>query len=322
MIDKTIIKNAALKGLYLYLSIILITISNCGRKGDPTLKSYEKPDPPYNLSAIHRESDIIISWSYDKAKQKNIKSFILLKSSGDKFEKIATLTPETRSYIDKDFKHDFSYKYKIISQSLKDILSIDSNVIEIKPTKPPLPPNNIRLEIDKDKIIIKWDKVNEDVFYNIYKTNEKGKYSLMPINKNPIKEPYFIDKLDMTKPYFYTIRSLKDSIIRDEGPASDEIAFNPSEITPPTPKNLQAVIKSDSIYLIWNECEEPWITGYKIYRQMSDEEEYKFIGETKIPSFIDKENPHIKRNYRITSTSQYRESSPIEIKNIYYKKKK
>lgn len=323
MTNRNLTKNTYLKLIYLYLSlIILITIFGCGKKGDPTLKSYEKPDPPYNLNAIHRESEIILSWSYEKTKQKNIKSFILFKSSGDKFEKLATLTPETRSYIDKDFKYDFPYKYKIISQSLKDVLSIDSNVIEIKPTNPPLSPSNVRLEIDKDKIIIKWDEVNEEVYYNIYKTHEKGKYSLIPINKNPIKESYFIDKLDMTKPYFYTIRSLKNLITRDEGPPSIEIVFNPSEITPPAPKNLQAVIKTDSIYLIWNECEEPWITGYKIYRQMTNEDEYKFVGETKIPSFIDKENPDIKRNYRVTSTTQYKESQPTEIKNIFYKKKR
>lgn len=126
----------------------------------------------------------------------------------------------------------------------------------------------------------------------------------------------------MTRPYFYTIRSLKNTITRDEGPASNEIVFDPSELIPSAPENIQAVVKSDSIYLIWNECEESWVTGYKIYRQMAGEEGYKLVGETNIPSFIDKENPFIKRNYRVTSTSQYKESPAVEIKNIYYKKRK
>jgi fibronectin type 3 domain-containing protein len=316
------IKTFTNKKYYAFFILFLITLIACGKKGDPTLKSYEKPDPPLNVYAFHRESSIIINWTYDKSKQKNIKAFHIFRTNNDKFENIATLPPEIRSFTDKEIKNDTLYKYKIVSQSLKDVLSKDSNVIEIRTINPPPPPENIRVEIQNDKVILRWDKAQDNVYYNVYKSFEKEKYNLIPINKEPIKENYFTDKLDITRPVFYTVRGLMDKSIRNEGAASKEIVLNPSELIPPTPKNLQVVIKPDSVYLIWKECDEPWVIGYKIYRQTDTEKDYKLIGETKIPSFIDKEPPLSKRAYRVTSISPYKESQPVEIKDISYKKRK
>src|SRR3989337_3925789 len=62
-----------------FLLIFCLLIISCGKKGEPTLKSYEKPDPPSNLRAIHRESEIILLWDFPKNKENTIKGFYLMK---------------------------------------------------------------------------------------------------------------------------------------------------------------------------------------------------------------------------------------------------
>jgi len=105
----------------------------CGKKGDPTLKSYDKPEPPSQLTAIHRESEIILSWNFPKSKEPSIKGFHLLKSTGGDFEEVTLLTNDRRSYIDTRFEINAEYRYKVVAQNLKGILSKDSNILVIKP---------------------------------------------------------------------------------------------------------------------------------------------------------------------------------------------
>src|SRR4030066_781171 len=93
------------------LFAVYCLLPSCGKKGNPTLKSYEKPEPPSRLGAIHRESEVILSWEFPKDKEPTIKGFHLMKSihplvkgGGGDFEKLAFLEPDKHSYIHADFK--------------------------------------------------------------------------------------------------------------------------------------------------------------------------------------------------------------------------
>jgi hypothetical protein len=224
--------------IYYLLSVfcILFLLASCGRKGEPTLKSYEKPDPPSELRAIHRDSEIILLWKFPKDKESSIKGFYLMKiipptpplEKGGRadFEKIAFLENNKRSYIDTNFNVGSLYKYKIVSQNLRDVTSNDSNIIEVEPKNPPPPPAKLSFKIVHDSLTLTWKSVGEGILYNIYKTDKKGLFPLMPVNEKPIKETFFKDSLNITKPFYYTIRSLMGGDIWDEGPASQEIEVN------------------------------------------------------------------------------------------------
>jgi hypothetical protein len=315
------IKNRIQNLFVCYLSsviCVLLLLVSCGKKGDPTLKSYEKPEPPSGLMAIHRESDIILSWEFPKDKEPTIKGFHLMKSTGGDFEKLAFLEPDKRSYIDTSFKIDSEYIYKIISQNLKRVISNDSNIIHIVPKAVPSPPRNILFRIGHDSLILNWESAGDGILYNIYKSEKKGLYSLTPVNKEPIKGTSFKDNLDIKRPVYYTIRSLVGSNIRDEGSASGEIETDPSEFIPSSPSALQAVVTEENIYLIWKEVPETWVVGYRIYREINEGEGFVLIGETQTPSFIDKDNPLIKRNYRITALGPSKEGPPAEIRDVVF----
>lgn len=309
--------------VYCLLFAAYCLFCSCGKKGEPTLKSYEKPDPPSGFRVIQRESEIILLWDFPKDKEQAIKGFYLMKSTSENpplppFEKIAFLRNNVRSYIDTNFKIGSEYNYKIISQNIRGVTSNDSNIIDIKPKNPPSPPENLSFKIEYNSITLTWKSAGEGILYNIYKSYKKGSYSLMPLNKEPVKETFFRDNFDIKKPVYYIIRSLIGGNAWTEGPASKEMVIDPLEFIPSAPEALQAVVTDKSIYLSWKEPPETWITGYKVYREIDKKEGFLFIGETQTPAFIDNENPFIKRTYRVTAMGPSKESSPAEIKDVVF----
>lgn len=314
-------KNSVIILLFIFCSLIY----SCGKKGEPTLKSYEKPLAPSNLRAIHRESEISLFWDFPVSEEDTIKRFHLLRADTDSteegqrnFEKIAFLEPDKRTYTDTNFKIGTHYRYKIVSENLKGILSKDSNIIEVLPEEPPLPPEKISFSIEFNSITLNWKSAGERILYNIYKSEKSGIYSLTPLNNEPLKETSFRDSFDIRKTVYYTVRSLRNTDIRSEGIPSEELIISPSDFVPSAPQGLQAVLSEDKVYLIWKEVPETWIDGYRIYREIDSTIGYVPIGETTIPAFIDNEKPLTKRNYRVTALGPAKEGPPSEIRDIVF----
>lgn len=306
--------------LYTFCCLLFICclLSSCGKKGAPTLKSYEKPYPPSGLKAIHRESDIILLWNFPEDKQQSIKGFCLMKSAGSDFERIAFLENDKRSFTDTHFNIGDVYKFKVLSESLRGVASNDSNIIEFRPQKVPSPPGTFSFAIEYDTLTLRWKAAGEGILYNVYKTDNSGVYPIMPLNREPLKEPLFRDEFDINKIVFYTVRSLTGGGVRDEGPLSEEVKIDPSEFVPPSPEGLQAAATEENVYLIWKEPNETWIKGYRIYREINKEKGFILIGESQTPTFLDKDKPLTKRNYRVTALGPSREGPPAEIKDVVF----
>lgn len=171
-------------------------------------------------------------------------------------------------------------------------------------------------------MILKWKSAGEGIFYNVYRSDVQGTYSQAPVNKDPLRDTSFKDTFSAKKPVFYTIRSLFGGGVRDEGPASEEVRIEPAELVPPAPEGLQAVATEGNAYLIWKEPRETWITGYRIYRETKKEEGYLLIGESQTPSFIDKDPPLTKRNYKVTALGPLKEGPSAEIRDVIYRRPK
>jgi fibronectin type 3 domain-containing protein len=292
-------------------------LTACGKKGPPSLKSYEKPDAPSLLRAIHRENRIILSWNFPRKKENTIVGFHIFKSAGSGFKKISFLKNNKRSYVDSDFKEGVTYSYKIITQNLTGTHSSDSYIITATPLNTPQPPLHITFKIEEDSVILLWKKQQNDLLFNVYKSYKRNTYGLDPINKTPVTGTLFKDVFDISKPVYYTIRSQTKNQIRDEGVSSEEIVVNPFELIPSTPKDLQFFAATDMVSLYWKEPEDIWVTGYRIYRRLENMD-YVMIGETQIPSFIDKYKPTTKRDYRVTAVGPALEGSAAEIKGVVF----
>lgn len=310
-------KKCGLFAFFFLLSAFCCIFSACGKKGEPTLKSYEKPPPPSSLSAVHRESEILFTWSFPKGRESFIKGFHLLKSSGEEFQEIAFLDNNIRSYADTVFSAGDEYRYKMISQNLKGIFSNESNVLVIKPLTTPAPPENLSLKVGHDSLTLSWESAGNGMLYNVYKSEKSGAYPLSPFTKEPLKETFFEDGINIGKTFYYTVRSLPGGEFRHEGASSIEIKVDPNDFLPYPPGNLQAVPTEESVYLIWKESPEEWVTGYKVYRE-NDSEGFRLIGETATPSFFDKGKASTPRSYRVTASGPSKESPPAEITGVIY----
>jgi len=293
------------------LLIICLTLVSCGKKGPPTLKAYEKPETPINLTAIHREDKIILSWSHTD-KRKNLNGFHVFKSEGGEFKNIAFVAAGRYSYEDTDFKTGVSYRYKIIAQTLKNVFSDDSNAITVKPEAVPPAPKDLSAQVGNNALNISWKDSGNGIFYNIYKTSDKGKYGLNPMNNEPLKTSSYTDNLELTKPVYYTVRAILTAGIRHEGPPSNEIEVNPSDFTPSKPRGLQTITAEDKTVITWEENPETWTTKYRVYRKTAEAEGFKLVAEPFTPTFTIREKTGKKHTYRITAVGPIKESPPSE----------
>jgi len=304
-------------GMLAALCVLSSLFFACGKKGDPTLTSFEIPIPPSSLTAIHREGVITIRWDYPRTRESSIAEFIVMRSSGVEFEKISHVSANMRTFVDSTVKIGDTYRYKVISQNFRGVYSGDSNTVEAAPVQPPVPPTKIAYVIKDATAIISWEPLGADIRYNIFKADEKGAYGLTPLNPAPLADPVFRDAFSVNKTARYTVRSLRGGTIRDEGPASSELIVDPADLVPSQPQDLRAYPAQDGVYLSWAEFTEPWVTGFRIYKRV-ESGHYVLTGQTQIPSFLDKGPSDLRRDYRVTAVGPGKEGPAAEIQNVMF----
>jgi len=300
------------------IAVMLATaVFSCGKKGDPTLKSYEKPETPSNVAAIHREDAVFLKWGYTPAKENLIAEFVVLRSTGAEFEKLSHIEKEKRAYIDKDIKAGNTYQYKVISQNFRGVYSNDSIVASASIVQVPAPPAKLSYTVAEDTVTITWVPVDKDSLYNVYRSTKPGIHGMKPLNPAPLSEPVFKDTLSLNTVNYYIVRSLTAGSARNEGAASEELVVDPADLIPRMPLNLQAFPAADKVFLVWTELDERWVTGYNVYRKIGAGD-FVLLGKTQVPTFVDPEAPATKRDYRIAAVGTGKEGPATEIKNVVY----
>jgi hypothetical protein len=296
---------------------LCLMLLSCGRKGAPTLKSFDKPEKPSLLSAMHRENVIILKWDFPREKEETISGFVVLESSSEGYGKELRVMPGERSVRLTDFREGRTYRYGILAKSLKGVLSDESNTLSIIPLNTPQPPVDLSFSVADDTLLLRWKDRGNGILYNVYRRFDKDVYGLTPVNPTPLAGNSFTDVFSIDKKVYYTVRSLLNKETRDEGPPSEEVEINPHEFVPPAPENIGYFAAPDRVFLFWNAVELRWVTGYRVYRRDAGKD-YTLIGETQIPSFLDNEKPLTKRDYRISARGLTKEGPAAEIKDVRY----
>jgi fibronectin type 3 domain-containing protein len=303
-----------------FLSLLIVSmlfLAACGKKAAPTLKEYEKPPAPSSLKAIHREQKIVLLWNYPKEKEIALADFTVLRSSGAEFERLALLEKSKRSFEDTVFETGTTYSYKIVARNLKGVSSSDSNMVVVKPLAVPPPPSGLSFSIQGNSLFLNWKPAEQGLFYNVYRSLEKGKYGISPVNSKPVSDGSFTDAFNINKTVYYTVRSLHAGEIRDEGAPSEELAVDPSSLVPSRLRNLTYFAAPDKVFLYWDEPEESWVTSFRIYRK-TEGQDYQLTGETQIPVFVDKEPSLTSNDYRVTAAGPAKEGPWAELRGVKY----
>ncbi len=303
--------------LILTLALLTALVLGCGKKGNPTLKSYEKPDTPTGLSAVHRQDSVLLTWEYPPSKEYLIEKFIVMRSEGSDFSKLATVDATLREYSDKDIRAGNIYGYRVLSQNARSVSSNDSAGVTASVVQPPPPPQRLSYKVTGDTVTISWKPVDSAGLYNVYRRTSQGSYGMKPINQAPLSVPFFKDAFSIRRVHHYIVRSLTGGSVRNEGAASEELAVDAADIIPPMPLNLRAFPASDKVILVWTGFDDLWLTGYNVYRKTGSND-FVLIGKTQTPAFLDPEAPTAKRQYRVTGVGTEKEGPAAEISDVIF----
>lgn len=303
------------------LLILLIFLISCGKKLDPTLENYLPPDQvgKLNLTAIHDR--VLITWNYpDKSKSK-IESFLIERESRGEKKSLGYYDKNTTSLEDRDFIFGETYKYSIFAISPKGIYSKPTEA-EITPQKLP-DVENIDYKITSEGVLLSWNNQNS-LLYNIYRINHKDeKIKIGSTDKNSFLDTLTYQPLSSLKTGFkeeitYIITTYFYFELKYMESKGTQIKVPMNSFVPSKPTEIFWSINEQGVYISWKEVPEIWIKDYKIYRKTIKEQDFKFIGETKIPFFLDTDyNIHKTKlpiHYKITTEGPLRESESVEIR--------
>lgn len=297
---------------------LLPSLTACGKKGNLTLRTFEKPLPVRELSAVHRENEIIISWPYPADARSAIKGFYVERAEADaaggaeEFRNVLFLESGASRYVERNFVIGKRYRYRVRVYSLRDVLSDDSPVLEVRLEPVPPPPAELSARVLSDSLEIRWEEVFPGARYNVYRRYAGGNYPAAPANPAPLDTPSFTDRIERERTVFYTVRTLRATALRDEGFPSKELAVAPASFEPSRPSGLKYVPTPQRVFLLWDGNPETWISGYRIYRKKDGEKEFSAIGESLAPAFTDDGSLNARAFYYVTARGPERESAPSE----------
>ena len=210
-----------------------------------------------------------------------------------------------------------------------------SDPVVIIPVTPPLPPHDLKAEVQENKILLRWEAPSEAprpeekeiVYgYHVYRKEDSGGWSRL--NSELLRVPQYEDQsIVMGKTYFYAVRAVRiiDAIER-ESEASEELKIEMKDIfPPPPPSGVIALAGEDRIILSWEPSLSPDLAGYLIRRRAEDEATYELLTSEPIlaTSYEDfKVEKGKSYYYAITACDQAgNESRPVEIKASLIKDK-
>ncbi len=224
---------------YRCLSSLCFFWQHAEKRATPTLKEYEKPAAPSSLKAVHREEKIVLLWNYPKEKESSHCGLHRPQVIRRGIRKTCRCSKKANGPMRTlPFKTGITYSYKIVARNLKGVNSSDSNMVVVRPLAVPPPPSDLSFSIQGNSLLLGWKPAEKGLFYNIFRSLEKGKYGISPVNSKPVSDSSFTDAFNINKTVYYTVRSLHDSEIRDEGAPSEELAVDPAALVPSPLKEL------------------------------------------------------------------------------------
>ncbi|MCS7215840.1 MAG: fibronectin type III domain-containing protein [Thermodesulfovibrio sp.] len=288
---------------------------------DPTLEDYLQPETVQNLNLTATHDKILITWSYPEKAKTKIESFMLERENNGEKKVLGYYDKNTTSLEDKDFQFEKTYKYRIFAIRPKGIYSRPTEAM-IKPQKLP-EIEKIQYKITPQGVMLLWDTQNA-LNYNLYRVNPRGdRVKIGSTDKNNFSDellhPTILAFTTPSKPelsYVITTYIIAESTFMES--KGTHITIPLDSFIPSKPQEVFWSINEQGVYISWKEVSERWSKGYKIYRKIAGEKEFKPIGETMIPLFFDADYniSNIKGiiYYKITTIGPLRESEEVEIR--------
>lgn len=257
--------------------------------GDSLVKSVtpelERPDPPTDLEAEHKERNVTLRWQYpttDRVTDDKVVRFRVYERRGDRVRQLNE-DPIVRINNFNEFSLDFT----VLAQGDTLDLFVTAVNIATRESEPSetlsyyvedlTPPSVIRqVETnprDDGKVEVTWPVHTEsDVRgYRVYRSRQiQGGYERLNEELLEVLDPLYIDDPPETQEtYFYRVTAV-DSAGNESDSSNSAMANVKDLVPPPAPTNVRAVaLNSDSVRISWDLPEDTTDleTFYVIRRQ-------------------------------------------------------
>ncbi len=297
------------------IALACLSVSACGRKGDPFLSVPLAPAKVRALTAVARPGEILVQW---QAPRDNMDATDLLDLAGFyvyraqetfsdycvkcprsydilfdyEYRGPSGKRPEKRlySFSDTAVKPGNVYMYRLRAYNSAGTSGQDVDPYVVHYDTVLKTPQGVGVERKNRLIVLNWQPVGmladgraaDDVSgYTVYRRTDPEEYGAA-LNGEPIAEVRFEDipPADDTV-YYYTVRAVRmhaETII--ESDASAEVRLEYYDITPPeAPRFLTAIGQSGGILLKWMAKTEKGFRGYHIYRRIAGRGEFKRLNQ-------------------------------------------
>ena len=153
-----------------------------------------------------------------------------------------------------------------------------SNQVIIAPIPLPPPPDRLRFDLGQDRIRLTWDAPGRNIDgsqpvniqgYDVYRAEAPDAFSGAPLNAKPVPQPEFEDRaFEFDKTYYYKVSIVgRMADPRAETAASPALEVAARDTFPPeAPANLNAVVESGIVFLLWSAPAQNDVAGYRVYR--------------------------------------------------------
>ncbi|HSR09925.1 MAG TPA: hypothetical protein VLS90_00670 [Thermodesulfobacteriota bacterium] len=319
----------------LLLSLALLSLSACGKKGNPVPPESMIPGRISDLRAWPREGTVFLGWTIPN---KNTNDSPLLDLMGFRvfresrpvagacetcpaqvqpvaeiemeYPKGARVEGGKVLWQDTALQPGNEYAYIVVAYNLYGVPSAESNRVIVSWDVPPPPPTNVQTRGDDRSLEITWEFPPSPaaVGFNLYRRAEGGGFGFYPVNPSPVMENRVVDVgLENGKKYFYEVRaarSFRGTFI--EGPPSAEAAGVPEKVTPPLPPaGLFGVFQEGGVALRWDESREKDVAGYNVYRREDGQEAFRKIN-----------GAPVKEAYYLDTTAEPKKTYVYRVKTV------
>ncbi len=153
-----------------------------------------------------------------------------------------------------------------------------SNQVVVAPIPVPAPPAQVRFDLGQDRIRLAWDPPSKNVDgsqppnvagYNVYRSESPEAFGGAPRNASPLPGPEFEDReFEWDKTYYYKVSIVgRTAAPYAETDASPALQVEARDTFPPSaPVNLNAVVESGVVFLLWSAPPQADVAGYRVYR--------------------------------------------------------
>jgi len=286
---------------------LFLVLTGCGRKTPPVPPETTLPKTINDLHQQLNENGVTLTWT---APSRTIQGDRLEHIDG--FELMRAIVPDddycegcpinfgrpikikagksqpgdTMHYHETVLRPGHRYFYKVRTKLGWYHAGADSNIVSFAWNTLISAPTNLAASTGDRRITLAWkapttlidnSKLSEELHYQIFRSVAGDEPA--PVG-SPIDTTTFTDlAVENNTTYIYNVQPLSKNSV---GLMSKPVSVNSRDQTPPAPpSDLIAVQTQDGIKILWQQPNDPDLSGYRIYRRMDNENKTTMIGEAK-----------------------------------------